>query len=101
MVAKKQVEQTPDEQALADLKLQPQEEQEKGFADAHELLVDAGEDPIVEYFLPVYDANDIIIPNLGRTVKVRQSSIDAFNARQNGHGLSLKKYVPSPDEIVE
>lgn len=97
MVAKKQVEQTPDEQALADLKLQPQEDQdalaqEKGLEE---------EDPVIEYFIPVYDANDIIIPGLGRTVKVRQSSIDAFNAAQDAHGLSLKKYVPSPDEIVE
>jgi hypothetical protein len=97
------------EQAFADLQLQPEEAQdalaqEKGFADVHEMRVDAGlekEDPIVEIFIPVYDANDIIIPGLGRYVKVRQSSIDAFNARQDAHGLSLKKYTPTPDEIVE
>jgi hypothetical protein len=101
---------TTEKKKLADLKLQPEQDQqalaeEKGFEDVHEMMVSEGaeeEDPTVEIFIPVKDANDIIVPGLGRTVKVKQSSIDAFNERyKDVAGLSTRKYVPSPDDIVE
>lgn len=60
------------------------------------------EDPVVEIYIPATDANDIVIPGLGRTVKVRQSVIDDFVTNHAPTaGLSLAKFKPRPEDIVQ
>jgi hypothetical protein len=98
------------EQAVADLRLLPKSDQEalaaeKGFDTVEEYLASIGfvqeEDPVVEIYIPALDANDIVIPGLGRTVKVRQSAIDDFVTNHAPTaGLSLAKFKPRPEDIV-
>lgn len=118
MTARKQVvveaevqEETSVEQSVADLRLLPENDQlalaqEKGFHTVEEYLASLGieqeEDPVVEIYIPALDANDIIIPGLGRTVKVRQSVIDDFIANHPPTaGLSLGKFKPRPEDIIQ
>lgn len=99
------------EQTVADLNLLPKSDQqalaaEKGFETVEEYLASIGfqqeEDPVVEIYIPAIDANDIVIPGLGRTVKVRQSVIDDFVTNHAPTaGLSLAKFKPRPEDIVQ